>query len=286
MSFTPLTQSDAFDRSLQAMGRQTKWVDLGCATGHARALLVRLHLGWICSRGPVWHGTWPDAARLDALYTLRRAGVLVMNPISSDTGSLRHAGYRRIMTPTTIATLPLSPDWLDHAHRKWRNSFCKARAEWPASVNISEHADADWLIDACRRQASARRYRDWPARFTGAFAQANSDHSRVFAAHHGNDPIAGVMVLRHRDGASYHHAWANDEGRALGAHRVLLARAIDWLSEQGCTTLDLGTLDTDATPGLARFKLGTGAQATHLGGTWIKMPFAGQKQRVLSGVAA
>jgi hypothetical protein len=36
--------------------------------------------------------------------------------------------------------------------------------------------------------------------------------------------------------------------------------------------LDLGTLDTQNAPGLARFKLGSGATAQLLGGTWARLP--------------
>lgn len=294
MEFTPLPQSDAFDRTLQALGRQTRWVDLTCSTGQARALLVRLPVGWICSRGPVWRGHWPDDARLRALRDLRGAGVWIMNPAANDTNTLRQAGFARIMTPVTTATLPLRPDWLDNAHGKWRNSLRKARADWPAQYKIRDHAytasTGGWLIKACQTQARARKYRDWPARFTQTFARVNPGHARVFAVRDGLDPVAGLMVLRHGTGggggASYHCAWANDQGRALQAHRVLLAQAIDWLTSQECGAFDLGVLNTEETPGLARFKLGTGAQATPQGGTWIKLPFAGQKAPMLSGAAA
>jgi hypothetical protein len=36
--------------------------------------------------------------------------------------------------------------------------------------------------------------------------------------------------------------------------------------------LDLGTVDTENAPGLARFKIGSGAQIRSLGGTWLRIP--------------
>ena len=40
------------------------------------------------------------------------------------------------------------------------------------------------------------------------------------------------------------------------------------LARRGVTRVDLGQVDTDTQPGLARFKLGAGADCRSLGGTW------------------
>ena len=53
---------------------------------------------------------------------------------------------------------------------------------------------------------------------------------------------------------------------------VLLMEAARRLAATGVTELDLGTIDTDASPGLARFKLGSGATVQRLGGTWLRLP--------------
>ena len=55
----------------------------------------------------------------------------------------------------------------------------------------------------------------------------------------------------------------------LNAHNLLLARAAKWFAGRGVRGLDLGTIDTVNAPGLARFKLGVGARAKKLGGTWL-----------------
>ena len=44
-----------------------------------------------------------------------------------------------------------------------------------------------------------------------------------------------------------------------------LARAAEALRAEGVAWLDLGSVDTEAAPGLARFKLGTGAELRRLG---------------------
>ena len=54
----------------------------------------------------------------------------------------------------------------------------------------------------------------------------------------------------------------------MSAHNLLMWRAALWLARQGHRRLDLGPIDTANAPGLARFKLGIGAHARRLGGTW------------------
>ena len=50
---------------------------------------------------------------------------------------------------------------------------------------------------------------------------------------------------------------------------VQLELAARQLAEEGVGRINLGLLDTETTPGLARFKLGAGATPLKTGGTWI-----------------
>lgn len=81
-----------------------------------------------------------------------------------------------------------------------------------------------------------------------------------------------MLFICHGPVATYHIGWTSDEGRRAEAHRQILVHAIDWLAHRGIQRLDLGTLDTEHAPGLARFKLGTGARPVALDGTWLKLP--------------
>ena len=44
------------------------------------------------------------------------------------------------------------------------------------------------------------------------------------------------------------------------------------LKKAGVKTLDLGGIDTEAGPGLARFKIGTGGEVLSLSGSWTRGP--------------
>ncbi|MEY8843073.1 GNAT family N-acetyltransferase, partial [Cribrihabitans sp. XS_ASV171] len=80
------------------------------------------------------------------------------------------------------------------------------------------------------------------------------------------------LILIHGQSATYHVAHTTQQGRATSAHNLLLWEAATWLAARGLTRLDLGPVETEHSPGLARFKLGTGARARALGGTWLLWP--------------
>jgi lipid II:glycine glycyltransferase (peptidoglycan interpeptide bridge formation enzyme) len=83
---------------------------------------------------------------------------------------------------------------------------------------------------------------------------------------------AGMAFIRHGTSASYHLAWGSDLARAESVHHLMLTRAAEALFAEGVRWLDLGSLDSERAPGLARFKLGTGAGLRRLGATLLVLP--------------
>jgi lipid II:glycine glycyltransferase (peptidoglycan interpeptide bridge formation enzyme) len=82
-----------------------------------------------------------------------------------------------------------------------------------------------------------------------------------------------MLFLLHSPWASYHIGWSGAEGRRTNAHALLLWQAMLRLREEGFTTLDLGDVNTEDAPGLARFKIGTGALVAPLGATVLVPPW-------------
>ncbi|CAN0588188.1 unnamed protein product, partial [Ectocarpus sp. 12 AP-2014] len=130
-----------------------------------------------------------------------------------------------------------------------------------------------WLLLREDTQARRRNYRRLPRQFTVAWRAVNGARStRLFVARYGKVPVAAMLFLLHGKGASYHVGWSDELGRQTHAHTLLLWKAATWLSERGHAWIDLGTLDTETTPGLARFKLGCGARRLTLGATCLDAP--------------
>lgn len=180
---------------------------------------------------------------------------------------------RRLRAPQTRAILDLAPD-IDTRraglHGKWRNALRRAERA-PLKIRRSNlPPDPDHpLLRAETEQARKRGYGNWPAPLTAAFAAAAPAQTHLFTAKRGKTNIAQALFLRHGAQASYHIGHTTVEGRTLNAHNLLIWNAINWLATQGCHSIDLGLIHTNA-PGLTRFKLRTGASLLPTGGTWLR----------------
>jgi len=184
----------------------------------------------------------------------------------------RAAGYRQIITPAHIARWDLTlPDRHAHMSGKWRNQLRKGQR---ANLRIRELAwdgSAHWLFENAARIARERKFRPLPQQILAIFAQLNKNAGTIFEAYDKGTPVAACLVLKHGSTATYQTAWSNAQGHGLQAPRVLLDHAAKRLTSWGYHDFDLGLVETDHASGLARFKLGTGATLTQLGGTWLHM---------------
>ncbi|WP_247225735.1 GNAT family N-acetyltransferase [Yoonia sp. F2084L] len=261
----PLQQHPYFAAALTRLGRTVRFMPVD---GAAPVLSVRQFGQWITSRGPVWQG----GRNADAL---RCTGLRFINADIPDDALLRAAGYRRLMTNAHVAELDLSGTREDRQKAmqpKWRNAW---RVGQKARVTLKDErycaTTHEWLLKADLAQQRAKRFRGLPHALIGAYAATSPKSVRVLTAHDGKDPIAGMLFLLHSPVATYHIGWTNARGRVLCAHHHMIVDAADRLAQLGFTRLDLGLVDTESAPGLARFKIGTGADVRPLGGTWLRL---------------
>lgn len=188
---------------------------------------------------------------------------------------LQRLGAVGLMTPATLAQIALSdPETMRAAlYQKWRNRLMHSER---AGLCVTRHPmppdPSHWLFQAETAQRATRKYRNWPIELTCAYIRANPDQAQLFVVTHDATVIAGMLFLCHGRVATYHIGHTTQAGRALSAHNLSLWHAMCWLAETGHHLLDLGPIHTDGNTGLARFKLGTGAQTRPLGGTWLMFP--------------
>ena len=228
------------------------------------------------SRGPYWPEPPSKAIQFEAVSQLRDQNVRVINSECIAPEILTAAGYRQIMTPASVAVIDLR-----HGRDvrralmsiKWRNALRKAEAtELRMRVRPYQHASDKWVLDEDAKQQNERGYRALPGEVTQAFSIMNKGQAVIVTASLATVPIAAMIFLKHGDAATYHIGWTSSEGRAHNAHNMCLVTAADALEALGTNVLDLGSIDTVSAPGLARFKLGAGAQIKTLGGTWLHLP--------------
>ncbi|MBE0414590.1 GNAT family N-acetyltransferase [Yoonia sp.] len=266
----PLQQHPDFGAALARLGTPFDYVNL---PGAAPVLRIRRFGVNFSARGPIWDcATSPDA-QIDAL---RCAKITLLNDESTCPATLHRAGFRQVMTPAHVAELDLTgtaAGRIARMHGKWRNTWRKAQKS-PLRVDIARFDPVrhGWLLAADLAQQRAKRYRALPHAILHSYRAANPDGAVVLTARAERQPVAAMLFLLHAPVATYHIGWNGHTGRSHAAHHLLLMQAADHFAARGVIRLDLGTVDTETAPGLARFKIGSGAQVRPLGGTWLRLP--------------
>jgi hypothetical protein len=238
-------------------------------------------------RGPVWlraDVTARDVADgmklIRAAWGLRRREIVIWMPELPDApdsdAAMRGLGARRMVTGYSSAWIDLRRD--EDALRtglrgKWRNMLKAAEAS-RLRVEISTGGDTaalDWLLSEYEPFRRKARFTGPDARLIRALAESAPRQSRpmVIQAYDRRRPVAGILVLRHGNAATYSVGWTGPLGRTQRAHHLLLWRALPALRQAGVEWFDLGGLFAADAPGVARFKLGMGGDIYTLAGTWL-----------------
>lgn len=288
----PLPQSLQYARTCRALDLDVRCGSATCASGEAlhwqiqsRRLPVLGRVG-LLSRGPVARD--PDCLS-DWLWrwTSRRNGPLLLNADGLAPERLADAGFWPLITPATLAMLPLGAEKSMRASmkQKWRNRLNRSQSE---GLRITRHplTASHWLLSEEPRQARERGYKSLPVGLLATYAHVNPGDALIWEARHKATPLAAIAILRHGRMATWQMGVTLPEGRKRNAMNALLWEAMLWLSRNGHETLDLGILNSQDAPGLTHFKLGTGARPHRLGGTWLHAgalaPFARHLPRRLA----
>jgi hypothetical protein len=290
----PLQQHWAYGRALQAIGVPVElWLAWQEHTLQAFALVAKRRFFGLVEvasmmRGPVWMRAPEDGDNI-ALMTAFKAQArpwrwrfLAQQPElaeSSETlSATRKAGLTRVMTGYSTVWLDLAPEvailraGLDG---KWRNQLNRAEdAHLSISLGGRKPQQYAWLIEKEAEQRKGRGYHGVPLGLVPLYADAMEEETQSQAvlsvsALSGRRKIAGAMFLMHGNSATYHIGWASEEARAVHAQNRVIYEGMLALKERGIRFLDLGGIDTASGAGIARFKLGTGARASTLAGTFI-----------------
>ncbi|SNR60452.1 GNAT family N-acetyltransferase [Puniceibacterium sediminis] len=269
----PLPQSPEFARTCAALGLPHRCHDEDAAVWQIQSRRLPV-LGQVdlLSRGPVWRDPSDTAGWLRGVGAMQRGRPLILNADGLSGTELRAAGFWPLVTPVTLAMLRLGPEAAMRAalRQKWRNRLNRAeqaglKLDWSELAGDRDH----WLLQAEEALQKHRGYRGWPPTLLRAFGAANPGKARIVTARRNGHPVAAALFLCHGAMATYQIGQSLPEGRRLNAMNLVLWEGMRDLAARGHSLLDLGTLNADDAPGLAHFKLGTGADAVVQGGTWL-----------------
>ncbi len=276
-----MQQSWRYGEAAKALGRRVHRAEITTSSqrvGIAQVLirpLGRLGQVGLMSRGPIWEPDTSKEMRGRAISQLRRSlpgrGLRLLMSTPED----ENPGILPLVTGNYVAEVPLLQD-LDVMRAalqgKWRNGLAKAESAGLRLRLCDRAENLDWLLHLETAQQKIKRYQNLPATFLWAWVSCGPAGYKIYIAYAQGNPVAAMLFMIHSPGVTYQIGWTSDAGRQVSAHHLLLWRAMQDFAKSGISRLDLGVVDTVTTPGLARFKLGTGADLRKLGPTGLVLP--------------
>ena len=247
--FLPLQQSAVYAAAVRACGANTRWLEGVLAVERARVRLISRVSG---------------LGRAELRRLAHWPGITLATPEDAVAG----LGLVPLVMPMHHAVWALGPDLRAGMARNWRGHLTQAERVG-VRVGRGDRATLAALLAAEAAQRAARWYRALPQGFTQALPE---NALRLWQWRQAGALQAAMCFVVHGTSASYHLAWGSDAARAAGVHGLMLTRAAEALWAEGVRWLDLGSVDSERAPGLARFKLGTGASLRRLGPTMLVLP--------------
>ncbi len=256
--FGQFQQSSAWARTKAIDGwRATRaWFDLpGGGRGGLQLLRKPSRLGRIgyVSKGPVLAeehdaaAASAVAATVAAARRLRLRALIVQPPDLSriDAGKLAAAGFEPWPVESVIrstAIVDLAGGKAAVEGRMDANRRYEVRAAARRGVTVRWGGAEDLAVffalmrDSCRRQNSAPN----PASLAALATMWNAFGERIFLglAEHEGRPLAGLLLVRHRDRMTLWKKGWNEQGATLYANSSLNAAALIHASELGCREAD------------------------------------------------
>ena len=192
-------------------------------------------------------------------------------------GVMGRLGVKRVLTGYTTVMIMLSQDEGERRaaqQGKWRNMLRKAeKSGLNCQIEYGAGEHLPWLLSKELEQQSLRGYIGFPPELVMRFVRLCASPDQVMAIYaydnEGPEPVAGMLFLSHGVGGTYHAGWTSPRGREKAAHNLMLWETQKYFYERGREFIDLGGVNTEENPGLARFKLGTGGRIHRLLGTYL-----------------
>ncbi len=221
-------------------------------------------------------------------YRLRYGRGFVFHPELSDTAQnrqqLEESGFRQRFPGYQTLWLDLRPPLKTiraQMKGKWRHALTQAERGDLICETLERGPAFNQVMAAYDTDKQTKGYRGPSPAFLGHLkSQARGCHDLwLLAARQSghtdsasvNDTniIAGVMIARHGQAATYVAAWSDTRGRQSRAHHWLLWQAIQRLRANRVDWFDLGGLNPHTAEGVTAFKRGLGGTPCHLVGGFV-----------------
>jgi len=204
-------------------------------------------------------------------------GLLLVAPALEDTPEnlaiLHKAGFvRRRGGGWGSARLDLTQpveQVFDSFEHRWRKAI-RAADKAGVTVRVSEDpADFEWMIARHLENMSTKGFSGHGAEFLKSLKARSGGDCVLLIAEHGNEKVAGLVMLKFGTTADSIVAWFGEAGRQLKAGNAITWAAIREMQRLGCTSYDVGGIVADK--GFVAFKTGMNGKQYFLAGEFVGM---------------
>lgn len=257
--------------------------------GHAFFMEIKAIFGLVhgitLDRGPIWLEGFGGAHQIKAFFDevdrlyparpLRRRRIIPEiedSPVARK--MMESAGLKRVGEgyETFLLDLTASIDALRaRLDQKWRNILNRAEREPDLQIEWDESArQLPWFVKIYEQDKRRKNYDGPSPQLITALAPILSSSGDMMLGRVIKDgaAISSALIVRHGAGATYLAGWTGMEGRALGAHHLLLWSACAMLKEKGVSIFDLGGFNEQSAKGIRHFKQGMGGRPYRLVGRY------------------
>jgi len=236
------------------------------------------------NRGPLLIGEVCDFNTKYNIYKTLRKGwswwqgrILLIAPELLDTpgnvGALALAGFRKRQgLPWKSSHIYLSLSEVElrkNLDGKWRNQLKRAEQ---ASIDLKIGKTDElfsWLMNQYKQLMKDKSFKGPSVDLYKDLHRAKKKDMHVFQAWFEGKAVAGLLIVQHGRSCTYQVGWNSQTGRKIYANNLLLWKAVIDMKKRGCTWFDLGGIDEQNTPGIAKFKRGLRGEEYTSVGEWV-----------------
>lgn len=158
---------------------------------------------------------------------------------------------------TVVLDLGLPEDHLlGKMHPKTRYNIKVAEKH---GIVIKPSVDIDTFFKLLKKTSKRDQFSSHPKPYYEKLRKLNGElKSDLFLAFKDDKPLAGAIILRHKEAGYYLHGASDHEYRNMMAPYALHWDIIKYLKDNGIKYYDFWGIDANKWPGVTRFKLGWG----------------------------
>lgn len=154
---------------------------------------------------------------------------------------------------------------LERMHNKTRYNIKLAERH---GIRFSESNDVDIFWKLMQKTTRRDRFSSHPKDYYQKLLNAKLLNIHLFLAYHGDDAVAGAILLIHGNAGYYLHGASDHNYRALMSPYMLHWQIIKFLKQNGISEYDLWGINANKWPGVTRFKLGWGGKTVEYPGSF------------------